>query len=358
MIRSRALVAAIAAGSFAGCGGAEPAPAGDEPIAVTTAAVEARDLRQTLAVAGTAVTAASAEQIVYAPETATVTELPFEDGSAVATGDVLARFGIASLSQELATRQAAIVDANVRAGQAQADLDKMRPLFERGLVSRNEFEGRQAALLAAQAAVTQAKAQLDVATLQQERAVVRARFAGVVAGRWHAVGDLVAPGTTDPILRVIDPTQLQVVGDVGLSDFDRLRPGMTATLILPESGAIETATVTLSPRPTDPARTTAEVRFSPQAKSALALNMAVRVELVIDDRPGVLVVPELAVRKDGDRRYVMLAGADGIARMRDVRIGLVTQSMAQVLSGVDPGDRVITTALELIQDGTPVRVTR
>lgn len=337
---------------------AEPEAVADEPIAVTTAVAELQTIRDVVAAAGTAVPAASADWTIYAAEAGIVAELPKAEGEAVAAGDLLVRFDVPHISQELMARQSGLLEANQRVGEAQGEVDKYRPLFEQGLVARVDFESRQSALLAAQSAAAQAKGQLDLAQSQQERTIVRARFPGVVAGRWHAVGDAVLPGTTDPVLRVIDPTQLQIAAEVSLAEFDRIRPGQTASVTLAGAAASAPALVVFSPRPPAPEATAAVVRVVLQPGSALAPDTAARVEILVDERANALVVPAVAILREPSGSFVMLVTAEGRASRRAVQVGLSADGLVQVTSGLMPGDRVITSALELINDGSPVRVSR
>jgi RND family efflux transporter MFP subunit len=351
-----AAAAGLALAGVAGCNRAEPTEtAVDDSVVVTAAPASIQTLRDVISGAGTAVPAPAADQTVYAPEHATIAELPKAPGDAVAPGDLLVRFDIASITQEISARQSALVDANVRAGQAQAEVDKYRPLMEQGLIARVEYEKRTAALLAAQSAVTQAKAQLDIAELQGERTVVRARFPGVVEGRWHQVGDAVVPGPDDPIIRVIDPSQLQIRMQLPRTEAERVRSGLPATVTLPETGATEAATVSFAPVTMDPAAMTTEIRLAPQAGSALVLNMPVRVEILSDERQNAIVIPESAIRREPSGSVVMVIGDDGLAHRRQVRVGLVTRQLAQILEGLRPGESVITTGLDLINEGTKVR---
>ncbi|MEZ5320228.1 MAG: efflux RND transporter periplasmic adaptor subunit [Vicinamibacterales bacterium] len=344
--------------SAAACGRtAEPEAAPpDDRLAVTTALAEMHTLRDTVASAGLVVPSTQGDVTIYASEPGSIAELPRAVGDPVQPGDLLVRFDVPAVTQELQARQAAIVDANQKVGLAQAELDKFKPLAEQGLIARNELEAKRSALLAAQAAVAQAQTQLQLAQLQVERTIVRARFPGVVTERWHQEGDFVLAGTTDPVIRVVDPTQLQIAAPVGMLDFERIRQGQTATITLP-AGEVETTTVAFSPRPTDPAATTAEVRLSLPPGSTLAMDTSVRVEILIEERPDVVTVPGSAVQRDSitNAAYVMVAGDDGLAHRREVRIGLVVPPLMQVTLGLAPGDRVITSSLDVVQDGMPVR---
>jgi multidrug efflux system membrane fusion protein len=59
-----------------------------------------------------------------------------------------------------------------------------------------------------------------------------------------------------------------------------------------------------------------------------------------------------------DGTFVMIAGADGLAHRRDVRLGLVTKALTEIVSGVTAGDRVIVAGLKDVTDGAPIVIDR
>ena len=69
---------------------------------------------------------------------------------------------------------------------------------------------------------------MQAAVALSDRAVVRAPFAGVVAQRFHNPGDLVEAAASDPVLKVINPSQLQVVAAVPASELSRVVVGHAA----------------------------------------------------------------------------------------------------------------------------------
>ena len=76
----------------------------------------------------------------------------------------------------------------------------------------------------ANAALAQAQSASGAANALAGRTVVRAQFDGVVAKRLHNPGDLVEPGSGDPILRVIDPSHLEIVGCGPVGTLARMQP--------------------------------------------------------------------------------------------------------------------------------------
>jgi len=351
-----AFAAALAAGAACGRDVADP-PLESQPIAVTVQAARVDSLRETLSLPGTVVPSALADFVVIAPESAEIAELAKAEGDAVREGDLLVRFDLPSLGGTLSARQMEVTDAASRLDAARAEANRLASYYEKGLVPRNRVDAARAAVSSAEAALGQAKATLDATKLLGERAVVRARFAGVVVKVWHAPGDLVRADSADPILRVIDPARTQVAIQVPVAQVDRVTPGLAATVLSP-TGSPEGAAVSSRVAQSSAAAATTEVRLSFIVPSALPIDTAVQVDLTIEERRDVLVAPERGLVRDGASTYVWIAKKEGRAARRDVRVGLTAGGLAQILSGVAAGEEIIVTGLALLQDGTAITVSR
>jgi multidrug efflux system membrane fusion protein len=106
---------------------------------------------------------------------------------------------------------------------------------------------------------------------------------------------------------------------------------------------------------TDPNAPTGTVRLSfVDPIGTLTIETPVSVEILIDQRTGAIIVPAAAIQKDDLSSYVMVAGEDQRAHRRDVRTGLVTRDFAQVMAGLEPGERVIVGGLADVSEGTAI----
>ena len=327
------------------------------PAAVTVQQATLQTLRDTLTIPGIVVPAAAADLLVYAPEAARIVELPKAEGEKFESGDLLARFDITTITAEVETRERELSDATTRAAAAKAEEARLGALHGRGLIARNAYDASKTALITSEAALQQARTQMESAKLLQERTTVRARFAGLVLKRWHAEGDLVAGGSQDPVLRAVDPTRIQVAIEVTPLQLSRLVYGQAAQ-IQTGLGPPEPATVVVRPAALDGGPPKIEVRLAPIAPVTLPLDSPVQVEIVLDERPQVVVVPTGAVLKDDQLTYVLVAGTDNRAHRRDVRVGLQTRGLTHIVSGVNVGDLVIVGGLDTIADGSAISVSR
>jgi RND family efflux transporter MFP subunit len=356
------LVSSLAAtlGVSLGCGErAASSETAAAPPNVSVQVVRLETLRNTIGATGVVTPVAAADWTISSPETGRVAELPKAEGDAVKPGDVLVRFDFWNSADDVAARQADVASAASRAGAAKATLAKISSLYDRGFASRNELDAAKNAVAQAESDQARASQQLDMANAAVERGVIKARFAGVVAKRFHNEGDLVNGSPTDPVLRVFDPTHVQIAVRVTVPQLAQILPGQQATILSAANPAGEPASVVVRPAQTDPLATTAEIRLAFTNPSTIPMDSPVQVEILLDQRANVVALPPSAILKgDDNAMFVMIAGADGRAHRRDVRLGLKTPARVEIVAGVTPGDLVITKNLDQVSDGWPITFDR
>ncbi|MCC7010201.1 MAG: efflux RND transporter periplasmic adaptor subunit [Acidobacteria bacterium] len=356
-VRSRpwilALAASLAALAAGACRrGAEPAAAAG-PVGVSVQAARLETLRDAFTASGTVVPSPAGELTIVAPEAAQIAELPKHEGEAVATGDLLVRFEIPSLAQELAARELAVADAAARVERAKAEVARLSTLVDRGIAARATLEAARIEQTAADAVHAQAVTQLRAATIETDRATVRARFPGTVTRVFRAVGEFVR-AEIDPVLQVIDPARYQVAVDLPIAQMARVIPGQTA-VVRPIAGAADiAATVAQKSTITDPTAPTGQVRLALSDTTGLQLDAPVSAEILLDQRTNALAIPTSALLRDDLSPFVMIAGDDRRAHRRDVRPGLSTSTLTEIVAGLEVGDRVIVGGAAELAEGTAV----
>lgn len=354
-LRAAAVVALL---PLAACGGTEPAEDAPRATVVTVASARVDELRDVAQASGVIVPSAAADITIYATEPSEVAELPKKVDDTVQTGDVLVRFDIASLNQELAALQLAVIEAQSRLDRAQSDLTRQTNLFERGITSRNVYDASRLEQSAAESGLVAARARLDSLRAGQTRSVIRATFPGVVANVWHQEGDTVRPDSSDPIIRVVDPTRVQVSVQLPVIQLARIVAGQTAVVRAIAGAVDEQAVVASKAQSVDSTTPTGEVRLSFVNPATLTVETPVSVEILIERRPGALIVPSQALLTDDLGSYVMVAGEDGLAHRRSVRVGLVAGQLSQIAEGLAEGERVILSNPAEIADQEPVTISR
>jgi hypothetical protein len=176
----------------------------------------------------------------------------------------------------------------------------------------------------------------------------------VIAQRFHAPGDLVQGAATDPILRLVDPTRLEIAATVPAAEASRVLPGTSARLT-----SLATPLPLIVGAPSSSRRaTTAEstlVRLLFVEPSTLPVDSSVDVEIDGEERVGAILVPVDAVIHNSTETVVMVA-AGSLAERRVVVTGLVDDDRVEIVSGLRPGELVITRGHIGLADGTEISV--
>ena len=324
------------------------------PVAVETARTDT--IEASVAATGLVTPAPGAELTVIAPEAARIIELPKSEGEAVKPGDLLVRFDIPTLAADLGARQAAVAQVAARLEAARANFTRLSSLLAQGVAAPRDVEEAKRAQAEAEADVEQARSAVAAAGALAGRTIVRATFAGVVSKRYHNPGDFVEAAASDPVLRVINPSQLQVVANVAVSDLPRIAVGRAAGIFGPGRDEAEAATVLTKASQVEPGNSTAGIRLAFKKPTELAAGSTVRVEIVSERRSGVLVIPVAALVTDEGELYVMVAGEDNKAHKYPVAAGLSTRTMTEITSGIKAGDRVIVRGQNELPEGAAISV--
>ncbi len=268
-------------------------------------------------------------------------------------GELLVRFEIPSLDADAAARRSDLARGQAQLATARQNAARLSGLFQRGIAARKEVEDAQRDLVQAEATVTEARSATAAAGRLAGREVVRAPFDGVVIGRSHQVGDIVDPSGPEPLLRVIDPSRLQVEAAVPTGDLGRVAVGSPARV----RGAAfpdEAARVVARPAAVDPATGTALALLAFDSPTRRPAGLAVEVEIYGEEHPAAVLVPAEALVQEGPESFVFTVDAQKKAHRRKVEVGVTAEGQAEILSGVTAGEPVVVRGQTALPDGALV----
>jgi RND family efflux transporter MFP subunit len=324
-----------------------------EAVPVTTATAHAGPIRAAVAATGQVKPAAGAEMLVTPPQPARIAELPKGVGDHVRRGELLARFEIPSLDADASARRSDLARGEAQLETARQNLARLSGLFDRGIAARKEVEDAKRDVAQAEATVAESRASTAAAGQLAGRAVVRALFDGVIVARTHRVGDLVDPSASEPILRVIDPSRLQVEAAVAAGDLGKVEAGGAAK-VRGASFPDEAARVIARPPAIDPTTGTGLVRLAFDAPTRRPAGLSAEVEIYGPERQAAVLVPSDALVVEGPASYVFTVDAQKKAHRREVQVGVVAAGEAEILSGIAAGDTVVVRGQTALPDGATV----
>jgi len=336
---SACLSLAVLTGCGSDKGAAGPGARGlDRPVQVTTNVLRPRAFSDNLRALGT-VHAREAVTIT-AKVSETVQQVHFDSGDTVVRGAPLV-----TLSGQ--QQQAALSEAQVGAKEAARLFERQSDLAEQQLIARASLDAQRATRDAANARVAQIRAQLG------DR-VIRAPFAGVLGIRKVSPGALVTPGTAiatlDDIARVYVDFPLPE-SELAFAGVGQRVSGSSASW----PGRSFDGTVSAIDSRIDPASRALTVRADfPNPDQALRPGMLVEVSVYRAERQA-LLLPEIAVVQVGAKTFVWRVDAQGKVAQADVTIGARHDGLAEVLSGLSAGDRIVVEGTGKLRPGATVQ---
>jgi membrane fusion protein, multidrug efflux system len=286
-----------------------------------------------------------------------IVALTVRAGQRVQAGQVLARIESSVVNQQLAGSQAQLAQAEAQALVARHEAERARQLFAKAYVSQAALDQAEAQARATQAQVKAMQAQVGATSAQAGLHVLRAPFAGWVAQVPVSLGDAAGPGQV--LMQVYDPSALRVTAQVPESVASRLQARANVTLTqVSHDGASPAGALSLSGLPAevlpavDPVTRTVTVRVAlpagtrgvqPGQSARLSLAWAAGESGALGAPTGAarrLSVPRAAVVTRSELQAVYIIGADGGARLRQVRLGRAQGDVVEVLAGLGAGERV------------------
>ncbi len=171
-------------------------------------------------------------------------------------------------------------------------------------------------------------------------------------------GSAVAPGTAP--FTVIDLSQMEFNAQVDEADVSKVAAGMKAKVSLDAFAATTfTGTVT-AVRSTAIQTTTGGIAFPvlmrlDAAGARLLVGMSGSADIEVDAVSGALTVPIEAILDDNGKKFVFKLNAGNTVTKTEVTTGALTDTSAQVLTGLSAGDTVVTSQLTALKDGMAVR---
>lgn len=352
-VRTKHLAAALAFSlSLPGCGGEEHGKAKEAAVATVQAQVTTIEPVQTDSFTVTPGTVVATESVKVASRLmGYIRDIAVVEGQRVKAGQRL--FTIDPLDIEGAVAQArlGLQQAEDALKDAKADYERFEALYKDEVVSRQQYEKMKLNYDIAVSRAAQAKAGLTTAQGQMRYATVSSPIDGVVTQKLAMEGDIAAPG--HPVLMVENPARLQIQTSVPESLFKTLRLGQSVQVQVDGQDAPIAAKVARLSPAADPMSHTYMVKLD-AAAPGLTSGAFARVMFPTGSRL-MLAVPKAAVLERAGITGVFVVDGEGLAQYRMVRTGAEVAGQVEILSGLNPGERVVTGNAGAVNNGDRVQ---
>lgn len=264
-------------------------------------------------------------------------------------------YDVAKAQLESAQEQASLTEEGSRTQEIQAAQQQVRQAEEalrmaRASAVQDKMSISNARVAASQ--VAQARAAVEFARTQLGYATIVSPVSGIVSSRLVDPGDTVSPGV--PVISVQADSNYRLEATVPESAARNLRVGQTVQVEIGSDNRKGEGTIAVISPSGDPASHKFVIKVAlPNGLSARSGEFG-RVSFAISYTGGI-VIPEAAVHDEGGLPTVFVVDHQGYARMQAVKVGRKLEDGVIVLSGLQPGDRVITESTGVLIDGALVR---
>ncbi len=334
------------------------------PVAVTVAIVEPGTVQSTVANTRAGTVMACRRSRLAPAAGGQIAHLPVREGSRVKAGDLLlaiwnedleAKVRLAGSEAEAAEARAeeacALAEVARREAERQARLVQRRAVSEEAVDrAATEALAKEAACRASHAAARVSRDKVRVAEAERDRTLLRAPFDGVVAEVNGELGEFITPSPpgipTLPAIDLIDDRCLYVSAPIDEVDAPGIRVGMPVVVTLDAfagrrwDGRVRRIAPYVLDREKQSRTVEVEVDLGgKEGQEGLLAGFSADVEIVRETRDGALRVPTEALL-EGSK--VLRLGEAGVLESRAVQAGLSNWEYTEVLTGLAPGDRVVT----------------
>ncbi|MEM1059971.1 MAG: efflux RND transporter periplasmic adaptor subunit [Verrucomicrobiota bacterium] len=322
----------------------------EEPEEVPTAEVKRRDIRQTIESAGDI---SPINQVEIKPEvSARIKKIHIQPGQPVERGQLLVELDDNELLTDKAAAETEIEGKAILKEKAQRNFARAKLLYQRKLISREEFENIRSDSESAANAYEVALRQLETIKEQLNKTLVPAPMNGIVLDLPVSEGQVVTSaasvnsGTT--LMNIADLSKMYIASHLNQVDVTKLKLGQDAKISINSIRDLEMD---------------GRVRFIAPVASIIRniKGFTVEVEIVdldprvrpgmtadlifqVDSRDGALTLPLTAIFTENDRKVVFVTG-EGSPEPREmpVEVGITNYNFAEITKGLKEGQQVLLT---------------
>lgn len=292
-----------------------------------------------------------------------------DEGAVVKAGQPLFKISAPEYEQQVRTASASIKSAQADLSAAKLAVNKVRPLVEKGIISKYDLESAQYTYESAVASLAQANAALVNAKTNLGYTTVTSPVDGVVGSIPFRLGSLVSSNTAEPLTTVSsignvyayfalnEKALLNFTKDAGASLNQKIKSLPAVSLLLSDGsaydqkGKIETVNGLIN---TETGTVNIRARF-PNPRGVIRSGSSTTVRIP-NDVKDVIIVPQSATFELQDKIFAVVLGKDN--KTKNVNITVLentTNNYYVVTSGLKAGDEIVLEGVAALKEGSEIK---
>jgi multidrug efflux system membrane fusion protein len=288
----------------------------------------------------------------------------YKEGQIVNKGDALAEIDPRPYQVMLEQAQAGLARDQANLENAKVDMKRYQVLTPLKAVPEQQLATQESLVKSDEGIVQTDQAQIDTAKLDLIYCHITAPITGRVGLRLVDPGNYVTPNDATGLVVI---TQIEPISVIFTLPEDQL-PAVLAKM---HAGArlkveaydremkikIAQGWLATMDNQIDPTTGMLKLRASfDNQDGALFPNQFINARLLVEEKQGVTLIPTAAVQRNSQITYVFFVKPDSTVTVRPITIGTSEGDDAEISSGMSPGDVVVMTGVDKLQEGSKVRV--
>jgi RND family efflux transporter MFP subunit len=302
-----------------------------------------------------------------------ITEVHIEAGAIIKKGDLLYVIDPRPYQADFDRAAAEFERMQAQLKLAQIELDRAKDLRTKNTISASEFDQKAATYQGSAAAAAAAEAAKNSAALNLEFTQIKSPIDGRVSDARITLGNLVQPGagpesvlttvvSVDPIYAKVDADENAILKYVKLSEEGKRVSARTAKIpafveLGNETGFPHEGYIDFVDNRLDPGTGTVRARavLKNWNSNLITPGFFVRVRVAGATAYRAALIPDKVISSEQGVKYVFVVKADNTLERRNIESGTMFEGKRIVKSGLKEGEKVVSTRLQLIQPGMPVK---
>ncbi len=325
-----------------------------------TTAVEKGNISTTVTATGTIEPVTSVE--VGTQVSGIVSHIYVDYNSEVKAGQVIAELDRTNLTSELESTRANLKSAESSYAYQKANYERYKTLYDKGLISANDFEQARLSFIQSQQQVTTSRQSVKRAETNLGYATITSPINGVVLDKAVEEGQTVAASFNTPTLFTIaqDLTDMRVIADIDEADIGEVKEGQRVTFAVdafPDDIFQGVVTQVRQQAATESNVVTYEVVISaPNADLKLKPGLTANVTIYTLEKNNILLVPTKALRfspneallgkeesiEDCEGKNKLWTREGNVFKAHPVEVGVSNGTLTEIVRGIAAGTEVIT----------------
>ena len=286
----------------------------------------------------------------------------YKEGDLVRQGTPLAEIDPRPYQVALTQAEGALLKDQALLDNARTDLKRYQTLVTQNAVPEQQLATQQAQVIQDEGQVKTDQGTIDAAKLNIVYCHITAPITGRIGLRLVDPGNIVHASDSNGMLVITQIQPISVIFTIAEDQlpavFQKTRAGQRLEVDAYDRAMttrLATGQLATIDNQIDQSTGTVKIRATfPNDNSALFPNQFVNARLLVQEKTGVTLLSTAAIQLNSNMTYVYLVKPDATVTVRQINIGTNEGDLTEVTSGLNPGDVVVETGVDKLQEGTKV----